>query len=109
VLAPEQSAVPRHELGDGVGQLAHARLVGRILEIERGAHVQAADVDVPEHAVAQSFGIEQRAKFAHVRLQVLGRHHRVFDEGHGFARAGGVAEQAHALFAQVPQTFALVR
>jgi hypothetical protein len=87
----------------------HARFVLGVFEVERRADVEAADVDVTEHGVAQALGVEEGAKLAHVGLQVLGRNDGVFDEGHGLARAGRVAEQADALLAQVPQALSLGR
>ena len=99
MLSPDDAAVALDELGDLIGDAAQAGLVVLVLHVERGTDMEAAHVDVAEHRVGQTVRVQDGAEVADVSRQVLRRDDRVFDEGDGLARAGGVAEQPDTLLA----------
>src|SRR5690606_30266120 len=71
--------------------------------VQRGTHVQTACIDVAKHAVLQTVGVEQGAELANIRGQVCRVDGSIFNERNRAPRPGGVAEEADALLAQVPE------
>src|SRR5690606_4770842 len=69
----------------------------------RRTHVQAADIDMSEHAVAQPVGVEDGAELLNVVGEVFWWDHRVFDEGHGAPFARDVAQEPNALLPKAPE------
>ena len=98
VLAPQQTAVFGREGHDLVGDRLHQDLLLRIAHVQRRAHVQHARVNVPEHAIAQTMAVEQRAKLHDIIRQMFRRHAGIFRKRNRLRRPFRVAEQPHRLF-----------
>ena len=64
VLAPEHALVLARQREDLVGDLADQLLLVRVLHVERRTHVQAAGVDVAEHAVDEAAPVQRGAELA---------------------------------------------
>lgn len=99
VLAPQQAAVATGEVRHRVGDLADQPLLGRVLHVEGGAHVEHPGIHMAEHAVLEAAGIEQGAELGDVVGQPLRRHRGVLDEGEGAALPADIAQQAHGALA----------
>ena len=76
--------------------------LGGVLHVEGGPHVQAARVDMSEHAVDEAATVERRAKLRDVIGEILRRNDGVLDERDRALFAFHVAEQSHRLLAHGP-------
>ena len=103
VFAPQHAPVLVGQLSDLFDDVVVFLPVALFHQVEGGTHVQATDVDMPEHAVFEAVRIEYPAEFLHILRQVLGRHHGIFHAGNRLARAGHLAQQPDAALAQLPQ------
>ncbi|MNC72450.1 hypothetical protein D3C75_1235060 [compost metagenome] len=95
MLTPEQAAIAQGQRRHRIGNRLDQRRLGRVLHVQRRAHMEHTGIDVTEHAVGQAIAVEQGAELGDVISQLLRRHRGVFHERLRTHFALDVAQQAH--------------
>ena len=93
VLAPEDAAVAPHQLGDTGGDRGMQRSIIGVGQVEGGAHVDATDVGMAEHAVGQPCTVEQLSEPGNEGRHLGDRHGTVLDERRRPGRAFGPTDR----------------
>ena len=102
VLTPQHPAKARYKRMHLVGDRSQQPLVGLVVEVKSGSNVDAPDVGMTEHAVAQAVRVEQPAIAGNELLEAVRWHRTIFDKRDRTPAADSLTEQTNSVGADLP-------